>query len=479
MSFSATIVYTPSAPGGSKENTSATTLNWGEHGAVSGQGAVTSPEHLLHLIYQRVEQAVTLAEEAREAHRANAMVMQELRAELQALRRGERNEVESGDILDLKVECEDNGVESPVIDRELAETDDAYFGEEEEQEQEQENRDSSLDEYVPATDSKGKGEQSEVEAAVAAEIVKYPTPECKEENFDNEGWEQPRTSVKHSQLACVTSTPTRPSGFTRRQRSRSGNTEIYRSSWASSHLASLQDSNAFKRRKRDLVISKLVHRIHNQQGNAKRFNGAEGLKSPWNMTVLRFLLDRLREELSDSENFYADKELKGACVSYFLTKRREYRNSQNPDRSLREREEKKLRSRRYRLFGNRTSTVKHFRVDDQNLWEGVTEELMSDEEDSIMDPGVWVARPPCFRTPALTDLCRRLDIASRHGARLNRVLGPPSDRPPSQEAFHLSPRLVCLDSLPGPIIDHDGTLSFSLDEQGEERISCSRDDIGT
>uniref|UniRef100_A0A8C4QKF0 Chromosome 14 open reading frame 93 n=1 Tax=Eptatretus burgeri TaxID=7764 RepID=A0A8C4QKF0_EPTBU len=337
---------------------------------------------------------------------------------------------------------------------------------------------SSLDEYFPATNSKGKGEHSEVEPAVAATIVKYPAPECKEENFDNEGWEQPRTSVKHSQLACVTSSPRGPSGFTRRQSRRSGTSEIYRSPWASNHLASLQESNAFKRRKRDLVISKLVHRIHNQQGNDKRFNGAEGLKSPWNMTVLRFLLDRLREELSDSENFYADKELKGACVSYFLTKRREYRNSQNPDRSLREREEKKLRSRRYRLFGNRTSTVKHFLVDDQNLWEGVTEELMSDEEDSTMEPGVWVARPPRFRTPALTDLCRRLDIASRHGARPNRVLGPPSDRPPSQEAYHLSTRLVCLDSLQGPIIDHDGTLSFSLDEQGEERISCSRDDIG-
>lgn len=41
--------------------------------------------------------------------------------------------------------------------------------------------------------------------------------------------------------------------------------------------------------------------------------------------------------------------LPGACVAYFLTKRREYRNSLNPFKGLKEKEEKKLRSRRYRV----------------------------------------------------------------------------------------------------------------------------------
>ncbi|GCC45652.1 hypothetical protein chiPu_0029629, partial [Chiloscyllium punctatum] len=73
------------------------------------------------------------------------------------------------------------------------------------------------------------------------------------------------------------------------------------------------------------------------------------IRSSWNIGVIRFLVEKLKIQLAVSSHHYTDKELKGACVAYFLTKRREYRNAMNPYKSLKEREDKKLRSRRYRV----------------------------------------------------------------------------------------------------------------------------------
>lgn len=181
--------------------------------------------------------------------------------------------------------------------------------------------------------------------------------------------------------------------------------------------------------------------MHNHITNDKRFNGSESIKSSWNISVVKFLLEKLKQELMASPHNYTDKELKGACVAYFLTKRREYRNSLNPFKGLKEKEEKKLRSRRYRLFANRSSIMRHFGPEDQHLWKDVTEELMSDEEDSLNEPGVWVARSPRFRAQRLTELCYHLDANSKHGTKANRVYGPPSDRLPSVEAQLLPPEL--------------------------------------
>ncbi|XP_072350837.1 uncharacterized protein C14orf93-like, partial [Scyliorhinus torazame] len=191
------------------------------------------------------------------------------------------------------------------------------------------------------------------------------------------------------------------------------------------------------RRKRDVVLSKMVHNIHNHVSNDKRFNGSESIKSSWNIGVVKYLVEKLKGQLVLSSHHYADKELKGACVAYFLTKRREYRNAMNPYKSLKEREDKKLRSRRYRLFGARSAIVRLFTPEDQQLWETASEELMSDEEDSPLEPGVWVARSPRFRPTELSDLCRRLDANSKHGLRPNRVTGPPSDRLPSSSSSDL------------------------------------------
>ncbi|XP_041036899.1 uncharacterized protein C14orf93 homolog [Carcharodon carcharias] len=163
------------------------------------------------------------------------------------------------------------------------------------------------------------------------------------------------------------------------------------------------------------------------------------IKSSWNIGVVKYLVEKLKSQLALSTHHYTDKELKGACVAYFLTKRREYRNAMNPYKSLKEREDKKLRSRRYRLFGARSAIVRLFSAEDQQLWKSASEELMSDEEDSPLEPGVWVARSPRFRCPELSDLCRRLDANSKHGLRPNRVPGPPSDRLPSSSDLGLFP----------------------------------------
>uniref|UniRef100_A0A8D0G3H3 Uncharacterized protein n=1 Tax=Sphenodon punctatus TaxID=8508 RepID=A0A8D0G3H3_SPHPU len=161
--------------------------------------------------------------------------------------------------------------------------------------------------------------------------------------------------------------------------------------------------------------------VQGSETGQRRSAGAPSIKSSWNISVVKFLLERLRHELAASPHNYTDKELKGACVAYFLTKRREYRNSLNPFKGLKEKEEKKLRSRRYRLFANRSGVARLLGPEEQRLWQGVTEELMSDEEDSLSEPGVWV-------------LCYRLDANSKHGTKANRVYGPPSERLPSAEA---------------------------------------------
>ncbi|XP_069094331.1 uncharacterized protein C14orf93 homolog isoform X2 [Pleurodeles waltl] len=199
------------------------------------------------------------------------------------------------------------------------------------------------------------------------------------------------------------------------------------------HFKARNSGQKNSRRKRDLVLSKLVHNVHNHISNNTRFNGSESIKSSWNMSVVKFLVEKLRQELVSSGHHYTDRELKGACVAYFLTKRREYRNSMNPFKSLKEKEDKKLRSRRYRLFANRSSIIHHFPLEEQQLWKQVTEELMSDEEDSLSEPGVWVARPPRFRSQVLTELCYHIDANSRHGTKANRIYGPPSERLPSAE----------------------------------------------
>ncbi|MGH0170183.1 UNVERIFIED_CONTAM: hypothetical protein FKN15_067078 [Acipenser sinensis] len=89
------------------------------------------------------------------------------------------------------------------------------------------------------------------------------------------------------------------------------------------------------------------------------------------------------------------------------------------------------------LFAYRSSIVSQFPLADRRLWEeeGVTEELMSDEEDSQWEPGVWVARSPRFRSPRLSELIQRINSSFKPGLKQRRKYGPESDRLPSREGL--------------------------------------------
>ncbi|XP_022277513.1 uncharacterized protein C14orf93 homolog isoform X3 [Canis lupus baileyi] len=388
MSFSATILFSP--PGGSearccccacKSETGASST--GSQGGnppastpitVTGHGlAVQSPEQLLHIIYQRVEKAVGLAEAALGLARANNELLKRLQEEVGELKQGKASAPDEDEV--------SRAHGSPPEE--------------------------------PGPLKESPGEACKASAAAGAE-----------EDCDSVGSGMQVVIEELWQVGATAAGAPGPLGFPAAQR----DMRLPGCALAASEAA-------------PMLNPKLVHNVHNHITNDKRFNGSESIKSSWNISVVKFLLEKLKQELVTSPHNYTDKELKGACVAYFLTKRREYRNSLNPFKGLKEKEEKKLRSRRYRLFANRSSIMRHFGPEDQRLWKDVTEELMSDEEDSLNEPGVWVARPPRFRAQRLTELCYHLDANSKHGTKANRVYGPPSDRLPSAEAQLLPPEL--------------------------------------
>ncbi|XP_053219845.1 uncharacterized protein C14orf93 homolog [Podarcis raffonei] len=435
MSFSATILFSPpntkeakcccctckQEPGAQATTPPPPPSSSSTPITVTGTGlAVQSSEQLLHVIYQRVEKAVGLAEVALSLAKANNEALRRLEEEMGTLRRRTAPVVKASPLSGPEERQEDNE-------------------EQNEEEQEAEGFRSGVQVVIeelrqlgaaagppghlgfspvhlgPGGLGGGAEESPAVDVSIQRVYATPPSPSsqplddpslsCPEVSPNSITLEdnmrgEPRFSLGFASLPC---------------RNRS-----------------MGQKNA--RRKRDLVLSKLVHNVHNHITNDKRFDGSESIKSSWNISVVKFLLEKLKHELVSNHHNYTDKELKGACVAYFLTKRREYRNSLNPFKGLKEKEEKKLRSRRYRLFANRSGVARLLGPEEQRLWQGVTEELMSDEEDSLSEPGVWVARPPRFRATPLTQLCYRLDANSKHGTKANRVYGSPSDRLPSAEA---------------------------------------------
>nr|XP_045010418.1 uncharacterized protein C14orf93 homolog [Jaculus jaculus]XP_045010419.1 uncharacterized protein C14orf93 homolog [Jaculus jaculus]XP_045010420.1 uncharacterized protein C14orf93 homolog [Jaculus jaculus]XP_045010421.1 uncharacterized protein C14orf93 homolog [Jaculus jaculus]XP_045010422.1 uncharacterized protein C14orf93 homolog [Jaculus jaculus]XP_045010423.1 uncharacterized protein C14orf93 homolog [Jaculus jaculus]XP_045010424.1 uncharacterized protein C14orf93 homolog [Jaculus jaculu len=491
MSFSATILFSP--PSGSearccccacKSETSggSTGSQGGNPGGtpitVTGHGlAVQNSEQLLHIIYQRVDKAVGLAEAALGLARANNELLKRLQEEVGELRQGkgcapdEDGESrahspplqEPGPLKEspgegcktlsaMEEECDSMGSGVQVVIEELRQLGAASSSV----------GPGSLPFSAPQRDLRlpgytlGAGEapllnpledyvasEGTVQRVLVPAYAKQLSPATQlaihrvsSETGPENGTKLPLPHPEDMLSAAATLD-------TALEESAPGSTGELRHSlgFIGSPCRIRGSGQKNSRRKRDLVLSKLVHNVHNHITNDKRFNGSESIKSSWNISVVKFLLDKLKQELVTSPHNYTDKELKGACVAYFLTKRREYRNSLNPFKGLKEKEEKKLRSRRYRLFANRSSIMRHFGPEDQRLWKDVTEELMSDEEDSLNEPGVWVARPPRFRAQRLTELCYHLDANSKHGTKANRVYGPPSDRLPSAEVQLLPPEL--------------------------------------
>ncbi|XP_068127648.1 uncharacterized protein C14orf93 homolog isoform X2 [Hyperolius riggenbachi] len=481
MSFSATILFTP--PPGQNDVKCACKSERTEGGTVTidgatpitvaGQGvSVQGCEQLLHLIYQRVEKAVGLAEDALNVAKANGILLHQLQNEVTSLRNtNEKSEIPGLPLPDNSARCKFSddeeveeirgvqvvieelrqlgaasaslvsGLHPPIVDRPKENCLPSCPP----------NETTSLLSpiHIPAIDDFLSAEPS-TQRILPPSFVKQLTdlrPQRDTVDVLNEPT-PPLMKSTHSHLLIQKDGSLSPGGLIMSETS--PDAAEMRPPVSPPFLmpfytgtSSRQRLNVQKcsRRKRDLVLSKLVHNIHNHISNHKRFNGSESIKSSWNISVLKFLVEKLKQELVSSVHHYTDKELKGACVAYFLTKRREYRNSMNPFKSLREKEEKKLRSRRYRLFANRSWGVQQFPPEDQALWEGVSEEFMSDEEDSLSEPGVWVARPPRFRAPELSRLCYSIDSHSKHGNKTNRVYGALSDRLPSAEIQLMPPHL--------------------------------------
>ncbi|KAM4709623.1 uncharacterized protein C14orf93 homolog isoform 1-T2 [Discoglossus pictus] len=501
MSFSATILFTP--PSGQNEDKCGCGKESGPQGGptilenvtpitVSGQGVtVQGSEHLLHLIYQRVEKAVGLAEAALGVAKANGNLLSRLQEEVSGLKKlNEKPErPKTPPVIATNMRCktsedeehdEIQGVQVVIEElRQLGAASASLIPGLHSTPVDRNSREVCLPTCPPPTEptplispvhvpvSSGRNMLRNEEnictviddflspeglapRMLAPNFVKQlaaSRPHADTVDILNDS-NPPLSNTGHSHLLIQKDGSLSPGGLIMSDSS-PGAVEMRQPTSPSpmgsfyTGTSSRQRSNGQKcsRRKRDLVLSKLVHNIHNHISNNKRFCGSESIKSSWNISVLKFLVEKLKQELVSSIHHYTDKELKGACVAYFLTKRREYRNSMNPFKSLREKEEKKLRSRRYRLFANRSWGVQQFSVEEQALWEGVTEELMSDEEDSLSEPGVWVARPPRFRSPEISRLCYRIDSHSKHGNKANRVYGALSDRLPSAEVQLLPPHL--------------------------------------
>uniref|UniRef100_A0A8C6VQT4 Chromosome 14 open reading frame 93 n=1 Tax=Naja naja TaxID=35670 RepID=A0A8C6VQT4_NAJNA len=306
---------------------------------ITGTGlSVQSSEQLLHIIYQRVEKAVSLAELALSLARANNEALRRLEEDVAALRRDPLMALKASPLQvpeepeneeELEAEEFGNGVQVVIEELKQLGAASAAVGRPE----------PLAFSPMPALG----GVCTEILASIV--VVRRGLPVFKHQlshlaikiwdsvvviswGLPAKGTPEPLSCPEGSPSSTIHEEPTNVephfcvgfAGLPCRSRN-------------------LGQKNA--RRKRDLVLSKLVHNVHNHIANEKRFDGAESIKSSWNISVVKFLLEKLKHELVSNHHNYTDKELKGELS--------EYRNSLNPFKGLKEKEEKKLRSRRYRV----------------------------------------------------------------------------------------------------------------------------------
>uniref|UniRef100_A0A8C6X468 Chromosome 14 open reading frame 93 n=1 Tax=Naja naja TaxID=35670 RepID=A0A8C6X468_NAJNA len=296
---------------------------------ITGTGlSVQSSEQLLHIIYQRVEKAVSLAELALSLARANNEALRRLEEDVAALRRDPLMALKASPLQvpeepeneeELEAEEFGNGVQVVIEELKQLGAASAAVGRPE----------PLAFSPMPAL---GGVCTEECPAGDAPMPPVYVSPSSPAPQMAHQPpfqpLEEPLSCPEGSPSSTIHEEPTNVephfcvgfAGLPCRSRN-------------------LGQKNA--RRKRDLVLSKLVHNVHNHIANEKRFDGAESIKSSWNISVVKFLLEKLKHELVSNHHNYTDKELKGELS--------EYRNSLNPFKGLKEKEEKKLRSRRYRV----------------------------------------------------------------------------------------------------------------------------------
>ncbi|KAM9436027.1 uncharacterized protein C14orf93 homolog [Clarias gariepinus] len=120
---------------------------------------------------------------------------------------------------------------------------------------------------------------------------------------------------------------------------------------------------------------------------------------------MTYLLEELKTTFSD-----ADPEcIKACCRTYYETLRRKYSLSQPEKSQLRDSIKigAKNRQRKRRLLESRSRVIQTDA--ERTLWQTAILDLMSDEEDAIVDGRpVWVVRSPPHRNPQLSELCKQL-----------------------------------------------------------------------
>ncbi|KAL7380441.1 hypothetical protein ABVT39_018020 [Epinephelus coioides] len=167
----------------------------------------------------------------------------------------------------------------------------------------------------------------------------------------------------------------------------------------SRNCSSGEEPTRKKRRVHNPKIAETVQRLHNSEGNNRRYEPEQGLSSPHNEAVTSHLVAALTA--SPDMDGVDRGVLLTACKTYYETVRRNFRVT----------------------------------TEEVDFWRGITIGMMSDEEDHSIDGEVgWIVRPPSFRSHKLSDLCGRLQerlemnpkYVATHHQRLH--IGSPSDR---------------------------------------------------
>ncbi|XP_055056983.2 uncharacterized protein C14orf93 [Misgurnus anguillicaudatus] len=167
-------------------------------------------------------------------------------------------------------------------------------------------------------------------------------------------------------------------------------------------------TNSQKRRKRahNVSIAEAVRRLHNSENNPYKYDPQTGVNSPHNQAVTT----RLLQDLCRGHFANADPEIiKASCKTYYETQRRKFSLAQ-PDKSELRNSIKamaKSKQKKRRLLESRSKVLQ---TDlERKLWETATADMMSDEEDGVVEGRpVWVVKPPGERNPELSALCQEL-----------------------------------------------------------------------
>ncbi|XP_070836014.1 uncharacterized protein C14orf93-like [Chaetodon trifascialis] len=194
-----------------------------------------------------------------------------------------------------------------------------------------------------------------------------------------------------------------------------------------------------KRRVHNPMVAEKVRRLHNSDENDRRYEPEQGLNSSHNEAVTSHLMATLTGS-SDMDGVDRGV-LLSACKTYYETVRRSFRYAQPAlsDQAAALKVSARSRQRRKRLLEARRSVLATQQEID--FWQGVTADMMSDEEDDDTAEGEagWIVKPPSFRSQALSQLCQTLQerlesdpkYVVTHRKRL-RIESPSKRQAPSQ-----------------------------------------------